>query len=106
MNHLRPSIVAGRALQDMACRSIPFQQQVKVETTEDSVQVAVRDIFSFFSSLDGGGRGKGVNTFFFLEHAGELRIFILRRKKRGARALTTHTHTPKLLDKHTRLLLI
>jgi hypothetical protein len=58
MNHLRPSNVAGRALQDMACRSIPFQQQVKVETTEDSVQVAVRDIFSFFSSLDGGGRGK------------------------------------------------
>jgi hypothetical protein len=42
--------------------------------------------------------------FFFLEHAGELRIFVLRRKK-GARALTTHTHTPKLLDKHTRLLL-
>jgi len=77
----------------MACRSIPFQQQVKVETTEDSVQVAVRDIFSFFSSLDGGGRGKGVNTFFFLEHAGELRIFILRRKKGGKSPYNTHSHS-------------
>ena len=26
-------------------------------------------------------------------------------EEKGARALTTHTHTPKLLDKHTRLLL-
>jgi hypothetical protein len=34
--------------------------------------------------------------FFFREHTGELCIFVLRRKK-GARALTTHTHTPKLL---------
>ena len=31
--------------------------------------------------------------------------YLCIKKKKGARALTTHTHTPNLLEKYTRLLL-
>jgi hypothetical protein len=35
-------------------------------------------------------------TFFFLEHAGELRIIVLRRVKRALSPMQTHTLKPKL----------
>ena len=37
-------------------------------------------------------------SFFFLEHAGELRIIILRRRKRGKNPYNTHTHLTKETD--------